>query len=211
MTKIKICGLTRPEDIACVNRCEPEYIGFVFAQKSKRYVTPEKAKQLAAGLKRGIRTVGVFTQNDAAEIARIAQSVPLDVVQLHGRQTEETVRALRRFLPEEISLWYCVAVEGEAVHFPPLDDIISAWLADTASGGSFGGTGKAFDWVKTRELFKDKKIILAGGLNPENAARAVECLTPFCVDVSSGVETDGCKDEKKIRQFIINVRNESRE
>ena len=211
MTKIKICGLTRTQDICFVNRYKPEYIGFVFAQKSKRYVAPEQAKQLAAGLEPGIQSVGVFTQISAIEIAQIATSVPLNVVQLHGMQTENMVRELRHLLPEEIRLWYCVAAKEGSIYFPPLHDMVDLWLVDTASDGSFGGTGKTFDWEKAKEFLQDRKIILAGGLSPENAVQAVQCLQPYCVDVSSGVETDGVKDEEKIRRFITTIRNESRE
>lgn len=211
MTRIKICGLTRMEDIDSVNRYQPEYIGFIFAPKSRRYVTPEKAKQLAAGLKCGIQSVGVFTQANVDEIIRIAESVPLNVVQLHGMQSENMVQDLRSALPEGVQIWYCVAAENGTVVFPELDHIVDLWLVDTAAGGSFGGTGKTFDWMKAKMFLRDRKIILAGGLNPENIAQAVSCLHPYAVDVSTGVETNGFKEEEKIKQFVTAVRNGSGE
>ncbi len=211
MTRIKICGLTRMEDIDSVNRYQPEYIGFIFAPKSRRYVTPEKAKQLAAGLKCGIQSVGVFTQTDVDEIIRIAESVPLNVVQLHGMQSENMVQDLRNALPEGVQIWYCVAAKNGTVVFPELDHIVDLWLVDTAAGGSFGGTGKTFDWMKAKTFLQDRKIILAGGLNPENIAQAVSCLHPYAVDVSTGVETNGFKEEEKIKQFVTAVRNGSGE
>lgn len=211
MTRIKICGLTRMEDIDSVNRYQPEYIGFIFAPKSRRYVTPEKAKQLAAGLKCGIQSVGVFTQANVDEIIQIAESVPLNIVQLHGMQSEDMVQDLRNALPEGVQIWYCVAAKNGTVVFPELDHIVDLWLVDTAAGGSFGGTGKTFDWMKAKTFLQDRKIILAGGLNPENAAQAVSCLNPYAVDVSTGVETNGFKEEEKIKQFVTAVRNGSGE
>lgn len=207
MVEVKICGLQREEEIGYVNQYLPNQVGFVFAQQSRRAVEPERAAALASMLSPGIRRVGVFTGEDPAAIEKIAAQVPLDIVQLHGRQREAVVHRLRQSLPSEVQIWYAIAAGADVV-FPAFK--ADAWLLDTTVNGMFGGTGQAFPWEPVAQACKGRRVIVAGGLNPENVAQAIAAVHPAGVDVSSGVESNGRKDREKIRRFIENVRKGAR-
>ncbi|MCX7843298.1 MAG: phosphoribosylanthranilate isomerase [Clostridia bacterium] len=213
MPKVKICGVRRPEDITFVNKYLPEYIGFVFA-KSKRRITAEYAHVLAAGLDRRIKKVGVFVNEDLGEVIRIVKACSLDAVQIHGDEQPEYVLNLKRELQNKRGLYENSTEVWKAVRIKNTDSlaalksyIADAYVLDAWVEGSYGGAGACFDWNIAAQAREYGKIVLAGGLNEANAKKAVEAVKPYALDVSSGVETEGVKDEAKIRAFINTVRS----
>lgn len=198
MTKLKLCGLVRICDIEAVNRLNPEYIGFVFAKKSRRYVDPAQARKLRARLNKGISPVGVFVNESPEAIADLVRSGIIDVVQLHGSEDEDFLRKLRELVS-------CPIIKAFSVKTPQDVRIACESSADLIlldSGG--GGTGTVFDWDLLEPI--RRPWFLAGGLSPENAADAIRRLAPYGVDVSSGIETDGVKDIQKMNDFVRAVR-----
>ncbi|MCQ2451924.1 MAG: phosphoribosylanthranilate isomerase [Oscillospiraceae bacterium] len=186
MIKIKLCGLSRPEDILQANSLHPACIGFVFAKKSKRYVSPEKAAELKALLHPSILAVGVFVNEEPETVAELLNDGILDLAQLHGSEDDSYIRRLRQLTTRPIL---------QAFRIDSPRDVLRAntSIADLVlldSGG--GGTGTAFDWQLLQGI--QRPYFLAGGLNPDNIGSALACLQPYGVDVSSGIETDGLKD-----------------
>ncbi|QOX63072.1 phosphoribosylanthranilate isomerase [Anoxybacterium hadale] len=232
MTKIKICGLFRPEDMGFVNEARPDYIGFVFAN-SRRRVNPETAAVLRRLLNPGIKVVGVFVDAPIEIPISLTRGGIIDLVQLHGNEDETYIRALKQKL-SEISIRDALQETAgssdlpEAVNcFPVIKAIrverpedITAMQGSAADyllldNGS-GGTGKTFDWslvlqAGTAGNENKKPFFLAGGLNPGNVEDAVKTLSPYAVDVSSGVETDGLKDQSKIIDIVARVRQSMRQ
>ena len=200
MTKIKLCGLSRPCDIETANRLLPEYIGFVFAPKSKRYVPPETAAALKGLLHPSIQAVGVFVREEPEQVARLLRDGIIDIAQLHGGEDAAYVRVLRRLTDRPILQAFRVdsAADVAAAQKSEADMI----LLDAGAGG----TGTAFDWTLLRDI--RRPYFLAGGLHPGNVREAVERLSPYAVDVSSGIETDGRKDADKMEAFMRAVRRE---
>ena len=202
MTKIKLCGLTRPCDMEWANALTPDYIGFVFAGKSRRYVSPERARALRERLNPGISAVGVFVNEAPEVVAALLNKGVIDLAQLHGREDEDYIRSLRALTDRP--LIQAFRVEGpadlERARLSSADHI----LLDNGAGG----TGTAFDWALLKDF--ERPCFLAGGLDPENVGRAVEALRPFAVDVSSGIETDGVKDILKMTAFVNAVRQKER-
>ena len=198
MTKIKLGGLTRPEDIEAANALKPDFIGFVFAQKSRRYVSPEMAGRLRAGLDPGIRAVGVFVREKPEQVAALLNAGVIDLAQLHGGEDEAYIQRLRALTDRPLIQAFRVdtAADLERARASAADCI----LLDNGPGG----TGAAFDWALLRGF--ERPYFLAGGLGPENVAAAVTALHPFAVDVSSGIETAGVKDPEKMRAFVQAVR-----
>ncbi|NLP13202.1 MAG: phosphoribosylanthranilate isomerase [Clostridium sp.] len=209
MTGVKICGLRRKEDIEYVNRYMPQFVGFVFAE-SKRRVTKEWAKELRDGLLPSIRAVGVFVNEDMEKVVDIVKYTRLDCVQLHGDETPEYIEQLMESIKDnegkKIEIWKGIRVKNEDSLRRMSEYSVNAFILDTYVEGSYGGSGSVFDWHLAAFASEYGKIILAGGLNPQNVKEAVERVKPFAVDVSSGVETDGFKDEAKIKEFIRKVR-----
>ena len=203
MTRIKLCGLTRPCDIEWVNTLLPDYIGFVFARKSRRYVSPEGAISLRLGLDSNICTVGVFVNEAPEVVAALLNDGVIDMAQLHGSEDEEYIRSLRKLT--DSPLIKAFRVDGPA----DLDRAYQSSADHILLDNGPGGTGAAFDWSVLKDF--DRPYFLAGGLAPENVGRAVEALRPFAVDVSSGIETDGVKDYNKMTAFVNAVRNTNRE
>jgi phosphoribosylanthranilate isomerase len=199
MTKIKFCGLIRTCDIDAANELRPEYVGFVFAPKSKRYVTPERAAELKRQLAAGIKAVGVFVNDDLYHVAELLNRGIIDIAQLHGSEDEEYIGHLRQLTGKSIIRAYRIKTA---------EDIAEAekCTADHVLLDSGAGTGEVFDW----KLIKNMKrpYFLAGGLSPDNVENAVEQLSPYAVDVSSGIETDGVKDKAKMAAFAAAVRGE---
>ena len=199
MTKIKFCGLTGDCDIDAANELRPEYIGFVFAPKSKRYVAPERAAELKRQLAAGIKAVGVFVNDDLYHVAELLNRGIIDIAQLHGSEDEEYIGHLRQLTGKSIIRAYRIKTA---------EDIAEAekCTADHVLLDSGAGTGEVFDW----KLIKNMKrpYFLAGGLSPDNVENAVEQLSPYAVDVSSGIETDGVKDKVKMAAFAAAVRGE---
>lgn len=203
--KIKICGLTRPQDIECVNKLQPDYIGFVFAQ-SKRQVTDAAAAQLRKMLSPQIKAVGVFVNDDAAHIAGLANSGVIDLIQLHGDEDADYCARLRRLTAAPVIR--AVRVRNLAslhnINAYPCD----YFLFDTYVSGAYGGSGQQFDTSLLAAAQIAKPYFIAGGLNAENIGQALRAqpLHIFGVDVSGGVETNGIKDPAKIAKFIAEAR-----
>jgi phosphoribosylanthranilate isomerase len=199
MTKMKFCGLTGESDIDAANELRPEYVGFVFAPKSRRYVTPERAAELKRQLAAGIKAVGVFVNDDLYHVAELLNRGIIDIAQLHGSEDEEYIGHLRQLTGKPVI---------RAFRIKTAEDIAEAekCTADRVLLDSGAGTGEVFDW----KLIKNMKrpYFLAGGLSPDNVENAVEQLSPYAVDVSSGIETDGVKDKAKMAAFAAAVRGE---
>lgn len=197
MTRIKFCGLTRPCDIQAANELKPEYVGFVFAPKSKRYVAPEKARELRRLLAPGIQAVGVFVNENPERVAGLLRDGVIDIAQLHGGEDDDCVKLLRRLANKPIIKAFRVKTESDAAD-------AEVCPADYVLLDSGAGTGTVFDWSLIRSI--NRPYFLAGGLGADNVISAVELLHPFAVDVSSGIETDGAKDKTKMAAFAAAVR-----
>ena len=197
MTRVKMCGLRRAEDIEAANRLMPEYIGFVFAPASRRYIAPEEAAALRQRLRPGIRAVGVFVDAKESAAARLLAEGVIDIAQLHGNEDEAYITRLKARTGKPVIRAFRVknAEDLRAAEASPADMI----LLDAGAGD-----GKTFDWSMLSSV--SRPYFLAGGLTPENTAEAVKRYHPFAVDVSSGIETDGFKDCNKMRAFMRAVR-----
>ena len=200
MTKIKLCGLSRQCDIEWANELKPDYIGFIFWSKSKRNVSPEKAKELKALLSPDIKAVGVFVDEPIENIAKLLSDNIIDLAQLHGSEDEEYIARLKALTDKPVIKAFRIKSEN---------DITSAKnsKADFILLDSGAGTGRSFNWTLLENI--DRPYFLAGGLYPENVANAIETLSPFAVDVSSGIETDNYKDKNKMTAFVKAVRKEA--
>ena len=211
MLKLKICGMRRPEDIEMANRHKPDYIGFVFAD-SPRKVSYEQAKELSELLSDAIVPVGVFVNEHIKLIVDLFKDGIIEMAQLHGDEDEKYIRNLKDKSIEETGKQIPVINAIEIKEGADYDDELLKWR-DSASDyfilDSGKGSGKTFDWSlidKESEFFKNS-IFLAGGLNSENLALAIEEFNPFAVDLSSSVETEGFKDEEKIKKIIEIMEN----
>lgn len=202
MTKIKICGLTRQEDIESVNRWWPDYIGFVFGA-SRRQVTAEQATLLKAGLDNQIKAVGVFVNEPLNSIIKLCQNGVIDIVQLHGDENEAYIRILKAQI--DCPVIKAVRVQGSEQILRAEELSCDLLLLDACQKEQYGGSGKTFDYALIPIL--QKQFFLAGGLEISNIAQVIRKCNPYGVDISSGVETDGLKDEGKIRQIIQTVRS----
>lgn len=199
MTRIKLCGLSRLCDIETANKLKPDYIGFVFASQSRRYITYEQAAAMKRLLTPGICAVGVFADETPAGVADLLNRGVIDMAQLHGSEDEAYIRKLRKLTVKPII---------RALRIKTAEDAAQAELsqADYILLDSGAGTGTAFDW-KLIENIK-RPYFLAGGLDAENVPYGIKSLHPFAVDVSSGIETDGKKDYRKMAAFVAAVRKE---
>ncbi len=199
MTKIKLCGLSRPCDIEAANQLKPDYIGFVFAPKSKRYVTPEQARALKQMLLPEIQAVGVFVNEDPQNIARLLRDQIIDMAQLHGGEDEAYIARLRQLTDQPVIQAFRVETARDL-------EKVEQSTADYVLLDSGAGTGKVFDWDLIQNI--TRPYFLAGGLDPHNVADAVKTRRPYGVDVSSGIETGGRKDKDKMAAFVAAVRKE---
>ena len=202
MTKIKFCGMRRPEDIAAANELKPDYIGFVFAKKSRRRVDAETAAALKSLLSPDIRAVGVFVDEDAERAAGLLNAGVIDLAQLHGHEDDAYVARLRHLTDRPVIRAFRVSSPADIrrAERSPADLV----LLDAGAGG-----GAAFDWELLRSM--RRPFFLAGGLDSENVGDAVALFRPFGVDVSSGIETDGAKDPLKMRAFAAAVKAREKE
>ena len=199
MTKIKLCGLTRPSDVEAANRLKPEYVGFVFAKKSRRYIEPQTAGALKKLLSPEIQAVGVFVKEDVEEVAALLNSGVIDMAQLHGNEEEAYIRRLRQLTRRPIIKAFQVGDSRDLA-------AAAASSADHVLLDSGAGTGTVFDWALLKSF--TRPYFLAGGLSPDNVGKAVAALHPFAVDVSSGIEVEGRKDPTKMAAFVAAVRKE---
>jgi len=202
MAKIKICGLSRLIDIDMVNNVLPDYIGFIFA-KSKRQVDDNTALQLKSSLDPKIQAVGVFVNEDSNRIIQLCKDGVIDIIQLHGDEGEGYIRQLKTSVSNPII---------KAVRVRTAEDIRLAeelscdyTLLDTYKENQYGGSGETFNWSIVPR--GKKPFFLAGGIDTENVLEAIAKMDPFCIDVSSGVETAGYKDLDKIIDIVKKVRS----
>lgn len=199
MTKIKFCGLSRYEDIETANSLHPDYIGFVFTPKSKRFIMPQKAFELKKKLAPSIQTVGVFVDENIELVASLLNANSIDFAQLHGNENNTYISALKKLTAKPI-------IQAFRIHSREDLDFAGKSSADYILLDSGAGTGNTFNW----ELLHDIKrpYFLAGGLYAENVSTAIQKLHPFAVDVSSGIETNGIKNKEKMAAFISAVKKE---
>ena len=193
MTKVKICGLSTKEAVKIAVSAGADYIGFVFAP-SKRQVTVEQAIELAKFIPSHIQKVGVFVSPSRAELLEAVDKVGLDLVQVHGQVADDLFEDL------PCASIQAVQVDGDG-HVPNSQADYLLFDAPVA------GSGQTFDWGRLDTTELAQPFFIAGGLNEDNVEEAIQHFTPYAVDVSSGVETDGQKDHEKIRRFIERVKN----
>ena len=200
MVKIKICGLKRFEDVDIVNRYNPDYIGFVFAN-TKRKVSHDLAAKLKEKLNSNILSVGVFVDAPKEEILKLYNDDTIDMVQLHGLESEEYIIDLKERTNNELKIINAIEM-SEDIDLLKYDSTQADYLLLDSGKGS----GKTFDWQLIRKDLK-KDFFLAGGLNSNNIQEAIDEFNPYAVDLSSSLEVDGFKDENKIKE-IMEIINE---
>lgn len=197
MVKVKICGITDLDDALHAVECGADALGFVFYDRSPRAITEIRAQSIIAALPPFVTIVGLFVNEDPVTVRSIADHCGLDIIQYHGDESPEifrqaprrAIRALR--IQEETDL-------TDVEEYPASGLLLDAWVP-----GTFGGTGVVCNWEIAARIARKRPIILAGGLTPENIAAAVRTVQPYGVDVSSGVEAEpGRKDRKKVAAFI---------
>ena len=199
MVKIKICGITNIEDAQKAVSLGADAIGFVFAN-SPRKIKPDRAKSIIENLKKRVLSVGVFVNEPLDNVLKIQQQCSLDAVQLHGDETPEYCSRLKK-----IKVIKAFRIKDESSLSPiPLYKDVFAYLLDTFSEKSYGGTGKTFNWnlaLKAKNF--EKPIILSGGLAPDNIKEAIKAVRPYGIDISSSIEIKpGKKDHKLMREII---------
>ena len=193
MTKVKICGLSTKEAVETAVSAGADYIGFVFAP-SKRQVTLEEATELAKFIPVNVKKVGVFVSPSRAQLLEAIDKVSLDLIQVHGQVADDLFEDL------PCASIQAVQVDGDG-HVPNSQADYLLFDAPVA------GSGQTFDWGQLDTSGLAQPFFIAGGLKEENVAKAIQHFTPYAVDVSSGVETDGQKDQEKIRRFIERAKN----
>ena len=206
MIKVKICGITNPEDALQAVGAGADALGFVFFAQSPRSVSEDQVREIVKLLPPFVTRVGLFVNADTEQINRTMLSCQLDLAQLHGDEAPELFgrldcRAIKALRVQDRS---CLL---DHQRYPGAGLLLDAWSPDR-----YGGTGESFDWELAAEIARQRPVILAGGLTPENVAAAVRAVQPYAVDVSSGVETaPGRKDPHKLRSFIRNAKETTHE
>ena len=197
MTKIKLCGIQRYEDIDVVNELLPDYIGFVFAKKSKRFISYDMAKSLKIRLDKRVKAVGVFVNESIENIIYLVRNDIIDLIQLHGDEDIDYISKLKKYVNTPVIKAFKIKYKDDinALYKEGTDFI----LLDAGAGD-----GKTLDESILKD-FKDD-YFLAGGLSPDNIYEKINTLHPFGVDVSSGIEIGGKKDADKMRKFVKLVR-----
>jgi phosphoribosylanthranilate isomerase len=214
MTWIKICGITNLEDARCAVDAGADALGFVFYEQSLRNVTPAIAREIVSKLPNRVEKVGVFANQYEDTICDLADGVVLSAVQLHGDNEDPRVADLLVKRCPDLKVFARVSMQhatpdGWAMMWNP--NVVHAFLVDSSNSSQLGGTGKIFDWQNSRSkievIARLGRVVVAGGLTPENVAQSMRILKPWGVDVSSGVETrPGKKDPGKIKAFVAAVR-----
>ncbi len=202
MVKVKICGITNLEDALAAIAAGADALGFVFHPLSPRHVSPELAAEIIRSLPPFVQTVGLFVDQNLPLLNATADQCGLDLIQLHGEETPEYCQAVQRRVIKAFR------VKDSSTLDSLLRYHVSGYLLDAWSPAAHGGTGQTFNWEIAAEAVKrGQRIILAGGLTPENVSEAITQVGPYAVDVSSGVESaPGRKDSDRIRTFIEHVR-----
>jgi len=198
MVKIKICGITSLEDAMTAVEAGADALGFVFCAASPRHVLPEQAAEIIRHLPPFVQAVGLCVNEDPATVNAIADHCGLDVIQLHGEESPGYCESIRRRVIKAFRVKDITTLETLPQYH------VAGFLLDAWSPAAHGGTGTTFNWeIAAEAVRRNRRIILAGGLTPENVAESIRQVHPYGVDVSSGVESaPGRKDAAKIRQFI---------
>jgi phosphoribosylanthranilate isomerase len=200
--RIKICGITNEEDALAAARFGADALGFIFAPSPRR-IAPEKARQIIKVLPPLVQTVGVFVDEDLGEVSSIAEMCGLDILQFHGSESADYCDSFDHRVIKAVRLRNRQDIKSLAKY----DGVVQALLLDTYVPDKVGGTGMTFNWEWALEAGKYGRIILAGGLSPENVAAAISMVKPYGVDASSSLErSPGIKDHEKMMQFIVEAR-----
>jgi len=197
MVKVKICGITTPEDARVAVEAGADALGFVFYDKSPRCINPIVAAKIIAAIPPFVQTVGLFVNEETERINWTADFCGLDLVQLHGDESPEDCTAVNRRVVKAFRVQNVTSLESLPLYH------VSGYLLDAWSPDAYGGTGQTFNWEMAAAARQYGPIILAGGLTTDNVAEAVTAVHPYALDVSSGVESaPGKKDPEKVREFI---------
>lgn len=201
MVKVKICGITNLEDALLAVEAGADALGFVFFRESPRHIFPEQAAGIIKNLPPFVQTVGLFVNEEPGTVNATADQCGLDLVQLHGDETPEFCRGVKRRVIKAFRVKDLTSLE-EMKNYHVAGCLLDAW-----SPSAYGGTGKTFNWEIAATAAASGDIILAGGLTPENVAEAIQIVRPYAVDVSSGVESSpGKKDGDLIRRFFQRIK-----
>jgi phosphoribosylanthranilate isomerase len=200
MVKVKICGITSYDDASAAVEAGADALGFVFYDKSPRFINPVRAAGIISKLPPFIQTVGLFVNEETEQVNWTADYCGLDILQLHGDETPEDCLELKRRVIKAFRIQKIISIDPLEKY---QDYQVSGYLLDAWSPDAFGGTGRTFNWELAQSAKQYGPVILAGGLTPDNVAEAIRVVNPYGVDVSSGVESAlGKKDAEKVREFI---------
>ena len=201
--RVKICGMTRQVDVQTAVAAGADALGFVFAPRSRRVLDASSAAALVRSVPAFVARVGLFMDQDSAEVRRILERVPLSLLQFHGRERADFCRSFGRPYIKALGMASAPALDAAQREYRDA----AALLLDSHRAGESGGTGRTFDWSGIPPL--ERPLVLAGGLTPDNVREAVRRVRPWAVDVSSGVEdAPGTKNAERIRQFIDEAKSE---
>lgn len=202
--KIKFCGIRRLEDVAAVNLCQPDYMGMILSGGFRRSISQELAQRLVQEKSDAIAAVGVFVNESSETICRMAEQLHLQVIQLHGNESAEQIQTLQQ--KTGLPVWKALRIgtlqELEAAGTNPADCLI----LEGKTGAGIGGTGVCADWELLARHSWNRSFFLAGGLQPENVLEAIATVSPTGVDFSSGIEEDGVKSLRRMKQLMTLIR-----
>lgn len=202
--KIKFCGIRRLEDVAAVNFCQPDYMGMILSGGFRRSISQEQAQRLVQEKSAAIAAVGVFVNESSETICRMAEQLHLQVIQLHGNESAEQIQTLQQKIG--LPVWKALRIgtleELEAAGTNPADCLI----LEGKTGAGIGGTGVCADWELLARHSWNRSFFLAGGLQPENVLEAIATVSPTGVDFSSGIEEDGVKSLRRMKQLMTLIR-----
>ncbi|MEE1537489.1 MAG: phosphoribosylanthranilate isomerase [Ruminococcus sp.] len=202
--KIKFCGIRRLEDVAAVNLCQPDYMGMILSGGFRRSISQELAQRLVQEKSDAIAVVGVFVNESSETICRMAEQLHLQVIQLHGNESAEQIQTLQQ--KTGLPVWKALRIgtleELEAAGTNPADCLI----LEGKTGAGIGGTGVCADWELLARHSWNRSFFLAGGLQPENVLEAIATVSPTGVDFSSGIEEDGVKSLRRMKQLMTLIR-----
>ena len=202
--RIKFCGIRRLEDVAAVNLCQPDYMGMILSGGFRRSISQEQAQRLVQEKSDAIAAVGVFVNESSETICRMAEQLHLQVIQLHGNESAEQIQTLQQ--KTGLPVWKALRIgtleELEAAATNPADCLI----LEGKMGAGIGGTGVCADWELLARHSWNRSFFLAGGLQPENVLEAIATVSPTGVDFSSGIEEDGVKSLRRMKQLMTLIR-----
>ncbi len=204
-TRVKICGLTRLDDALFAIASDADYLGFILVKKSPRYIDVSSVREIIRKLPPQTKTVGVFVNEKAADVVSVLAETGLTIAQLHGHESENNAQIIG-----VNRVWKACSITSEEAINEVLDFPADQLLIDTTYRGQSGGTGKTGNWILAKKLDRQRNVMLACGLTPDNVRAAIEQVQPFVVDVSSGVESSpGIKDHTLIQSFIHNAKGKN--